>query len=1206
MELATLLLVVVLAQDAAPPPSAPGRATREFTVRLPLAHGSLPLELDLFPERGDGRNVLADEPDEEVNAGGIAAALKRVLARGDDDSVLVSWNEHTIEVTADEATLAEVPALLAGVEAASFGDEQLDVRALRISAADESFDGPTRMPEAEADRRERALLAAKHGRLLRRATTALADGSTARAGSLSSHRYVADFDVEIADGSAIYAPVTTTDEIGLEVRARAARLADATWLDLAVRELERLDDPPRVRALEPKVWFASPTPHEDDLPTAQPSDLTAAMFHERVPLKVETPARGGIGLAGSFVVPDGQVLWLPCRATTKRGPVALVLEVRTRGPFRPSVQRFAGASVPTRDARVVHLGALQSRGFAEPSFDFPSFLPRPTPGGNDEPRAGHAWPSLAELAAPEVDPSGALGELKRRVEASHEIAAARFTPSELLVAAPMERSAELDALLAPLLRSPDAFAIGGRVVADGTKVVDFKMEAISGRPLTIWTGAADAFLADWDIDIADCSQIGNPSLLPLFDGAALAVTVRPLTDGSLQVSVHGVLNFLDGTPAETPLPSPYAPAYDRLRARRVVLDDLQVVDAAQPATTLRFGDRGLGLEVDVAALSPSKPLPRSSATATASTGAVTRSYDVARLVAPRGRSLDFDLCPRRSTEHDLIAAAREFDEGHVVEAALEVDALEGFLVDALRPAPSAAGEPQEPFEKTLAIDARADELVITTTPELHARVAALLAAGERALPGRERCEVRILAGHPAVDGASIVDVADADRATSEGGAQGPLRVLRAGAVALVDDRAGDLLAEDDATYVGGSSGNVWHGADVEKPEIFLRAAGLAARVAGARRHGTTRLDVALRWMEDVAPVRTLVVAPHTKMSTPVPPGDSPLKKFLASDGGTEIPEQIELPLELPAARCVGVAGTFDVPDGKVLWLPCRVATSSGPLDVVVELRVRGPARDPVQLVADPGARVERALVDIGTLARAGFAHQPFDEKAFRFEGRDDGETVDEYNRHAWPSVVHGLESGSDFVEELRSAAAKIPGGGDVRIVPLTTTRVLIDAPAAVRDALFRDHEERQRTLVARIVRGGVEVAHLKAPATVGRWQTIVAGAAVPYLARWEMEPGEYGSFAGGTTIGELLDGIALAFRVVEGEGGARVEVDGVASLLDGPIATKALDNPRTPLVEVPPLLRRQFQAMRPIVSGTPTRIALAVDDLSLEIELEER
>ena len=111
---------------------------------------------------------------------------------------------------------------------------------------------------------------------------------------------------------------------------------------------------------------------------------------------------------------------------------------------------------------------------------------------------------------------------------------------------------------------------------------------------------------------------------------------------------------------------------------------------------------------------------------------------------------------------------------------------------------------------------------------------------------------------------------------------------------------------------------------------------------------------------------------------------------------------------------------------------------------------------------------------------------------------------------------------------------------------------------------------------------------------------------MPYVARWEMEPGDYNSLAGGTTIGELLDGIALAFRVIEDEGGARVEVDGVVSLLDGPVATKALDDPRTPLVEVPRLLRRQVQATRPIVPGTPTRIALTADDVAFELDVDER
>ena len=394
--------------------------------------------------------------------------------------MLVSWNERTIEVTADEATLAEVGPLLAGIEAASFGDELLDVRALWISAADESFDGPTRMLEAEADRRERALLAAKHGRLLRRATTALADGATARADSLPRTGTSPTSTTSSPTARRSSSPSRGRTSSARRPRARRSASSGSGGSTVAMRVyvLGPVSTPNGPQQL------ASPTPHEDDLPTAQPSDLTAAMFHERVPLKVETPVRGGIGLAGSFVVPDGQVRWLPCRATTKRGPVALVLEVRTHGPFRPPVQRFAGAGARTRDARVVHLGAVQSRGFKEPGFDFASLDPRSQPvrHGDEEPGTRHAGPSLAALAVPERDPSGTLGELARRVEASHEIGgslrAGRNAGRRAGGASPTRRAARAAAA------TPVTFALGGRVVATGRRSSTSDRGGAS-RPVTL-------------------------------------------------------------------------------------------------------------------------------------------------------------------------------------------------------------------------------------------------------------------------------------------------------------------------------------------------------------------------------------------------------------------------------------------------------------------------------------------------------------------------------------------------------------------------------------------------------------------------------------------------------------------------------------------------------------------------------------------------
>ena len=79
----------------------------------------------------------------------------------------------------------------------------------------------------------------------------------------------------------------------------------------------------RRRALTPKVWYVSPLPHELDYLfgegrkeiLAKLDKVTPFLFYDTVPLETDFPLDRFVSLATSFVVPDGQVAWIPVQVT---------------------------------------------------------------------------------------------------------------------------------------------------------------------------------------------------------------------------------------------------------------------------------------------------------------------------------------------------------------------------------------------------------------------------------------------------------------------------------------------------------------------------------------------------------------------------------------------------------------------------------------------------------------------------------------------------------------------------------------------------------------------------------------------------------------------------------------------------------------------------------------------------------------------------
>jgi hypothetical protein len=604
MELALAAVTIVL---AAPQEAAPARVHRVHDVAAIRGARSVePLALDLCPVADE---MVREHDDHScwLDLDRFADGFRALLVNGGAKELgeVTVWGNGAVELTASTAVHDEVARLIDGLDAAILGEERLEVRVLLLRPGEEDLALALLLPETEAERRERQIVAAGRAKLCRVLTSALPDSIVTEARAESTGLAVTGFQVEICHGSAIHDPVIGVDKVGLTATVRAARLAGATLLDLALREIEAVA-PPRERVVEPKAWFTSPEPHEGSVADATRDDLSAATFDGKVPLRIESPLRGVASFAGSLVVPNGSVLWIPTRVVTTAGPVAFVLEIRVQGPWRPALQQFEIDAEQKHTVSIVHLGALQSEGFTWPPYDRRTFASQPlerNPPTDPKDKAFDAWwPSLAEAKQPAADPFGIVASLTRRLAGRPGFLVAPLSARHLAIASPSERKEEVARAVNEALAPPPTFELSGRVLRGDALLAEFRIPAVTGRLATLWSGIATSRLFGWSADVAEQSQVSGPVMSSLFDGFALTFEVRAATGSRTRLAVNGVLCFLDEAPKSESLGSPYTPSVEKLRARRLLLDDEQSFDPAAPAAPLRFGGSSLALEVTVTAV----------------------------------------------------------------------------------------------------------------------------------------------------------------------------------------------------------------------------------------------------------------------------------------------------------------------------------------------------------------------------------------------------------------------------------------------------------------------------------------------------------------------------------------------------------------------------------------------------------------------------
>jgi hypothetical protein len=459
-------------QDSAPDAARVPSTTRLHPIGVLLSTRKGSWKLDLCPSFGRFADSQEDGDAVDRDADSVIdlRSLKGFLEEGASRPPFYEdWEIETagrdLRVTGPEWYHAQVDALLDGLAAGLSSEVEVEVRVLEGTDADGR--GTT--------------LRSDVAHVNRAASPAIWDQD--------ERRCIQDWEVEIAHGGVIGAPIVRSVSTGLVASLRATRLRGATWLDLAIR-YDAPIEPMRERTLLPKIWLSAPVAIRPDQTAAQERhESGGTVVTGPIPRRVQFPSARFVACAGSFVVADGQALRIPCSVATKSGPAAFTLDVRARMKEAPFVHRVARPPKTDAERVFVRVDAFTPRRLVAPPFGTPAFLdtwPPPDEGG---------WPSQVGLEVGNDNPAEAI--LRRAIDPA-ELVSVDFSqplPDLLLLQTPeplpdsesleIEKAVE-DASAA--LASPQ-FDLDGTILDGDAAVAHFRLPVIGGRVASLWSGA---------------------------------------------------------------------------------------------------------------------------------------------------------------------------------------------------------------------------------------------------------------------------------------------------------------------------------------------------------------------------------------------------------------------------------------------------------------------------------------------------------------------------------------------------------------------------------------------------------------------------------------------------------------------------------------------------------------------------------------------
>ena len=516
----------------------------------------------------------------------------------------------------------------------------------------------------------------------------------------------------------------------------------------------------------------------------------------------------------------------------------------------------------------------------------------------------------------------------------------------------------------------------------------------------------------------------------------------------------------------------------------------------------------------------------------------------------------------------------------------------------------------------VAIGMDGDGLVVEGPEKVQAQVDAALAKLRAILLPEGKLDVRVFAldddWHAVVDKTTLTETT-AERQEQEWLASGKARLVGAATSPFVLGRRVVLNATKRRPIRRGVE-VAWENELYSfRPKEGAEEDGLAACARVTRCDVASLVDLALRISEPIGDVNARTVEPLVwlvgrKDGPPAPGGE------LGDAGSATFHGKVPMEVDRPRHRVAGIAGSFLVPDQRVLRLVSRAETKSGVASFVVDLRVTGTKRSRLVTLAQGRPAVGAteggavAFVDLAAALGAGFEGPDLGSEAFGFElqGERGGD-------RALPSTVWDTKVAlRGMVGDLDLLAPGWIAPKDL-VPPLVTIAtaggLVVDGPASAVEKLVRADLDAAPLppaleLRGRLVDGETSVADFSLPVVVGRAATWITGITGAYLREWDVDVANETQF-GLPRTGWYLDGLALSFIVSPfGEAGTSVAVRGVATLLDGPPAEVDLGNPYTPLCERVHARRMAIDEHVVIVGSAP--IQIGGTRLALELSVVRR
>lgn len=547
---------------------------RSWPSRLRL----LPLRDRLSPElESSSEQILAYDTDAMIDL--VRLVVQPRDWEGDEGWRVEPIHSRHLLITAPAEVHAKVGELLATLERDLLPSERLEIRLLDggVAASGRSI----WVDRATADRR----LAASPPRHVAR--IGLRDLVATGGEFGKAHDYTEGWDSKLAQGTFAADPIRGSWLDGLRVTACGTRVDGGALVSLIVTAAEPL----------------APT-ESIELDTNGLLNLKPALIERATAGRVDLPRAGFVSFAGTLLLTEGNVLWLPVTQQTSIGPVDRTLEIRCElgsskvaatidpvivnegdgegqgGSMRFCVRRPPGLIVPSIDAiSPFEYESNSTVGWFNQQFsgdlNLASFDDHPDADLIVEVARSAAIPEVEEMSGCQLCPMGG---------------------HYLLTLLPVAANDRVTRALATISPPESGATIRGRVRVGGAVRGEFALPIMIDRTAVLWTGLQTPAIRGWKQEVTNEVACASPVIDTVIDGIALRFELLRSVRGELVLDVRGTLQLLDELPKLIDLGDAAHQVVHGLRASIGTLNDRVTVPAKGGSVTLG-GDVQLELEV---------------------------------------------------------------------------------------------------------------------------------------------------------------------------------------------------------------------------------------------------------------------------------------------------------------------------------------------------------------------------------------------------------------------------------------------------------------------------------------------------------------------------------------------------------------------------------------------------------------------------------